>query len=1102
MDAAKQQAIRILRSWHRIEFFQPYNLPSQSLAGERLIKPTHDEINSYKNQILPWLDDNARHQLNIPSSSFGNAASKTASTKRIHFILYLGVFDKSELNTITERCFGAETDEQKALEFEQRSELEGDTCFAKLPLDQWGTPDFEKMSVSTLPWALGHLVNDDIDKLTMASFDQSAELLTQALARIALKLPPHPRNPEAKTLSAGALNALTEELHKWARFTPSSRFAFALDWYEVKPSKAEKALTDKSHELPNPNKDKTSTSDTDEEATADQRMADEKTRPILNSFYIEDIENVVNSIANDSCNQAMLDYLRIRQLKQPDLYTQAGLKLIVDKLAPELLPAGRWPAEPKHNMTLMQQFAINTVFDELKDGGLLSVNGPPGTGKTTLLRDVIAQNIVGRAKVLASLPHPSDGLTDMGFPIAALTGFEMVVASSNNLAVENISKELPLMASIAKEFANLDHYKPIANQLNAVKTKKGYQPLAKDEQCWGLISAVLGRQKNRANFVDSFFFDYPNKQGSKAEAQRPDELNFLNIYRWNSLHQAPNFKKAQLKFNSLNEQFEQQVDELKQLAELKAWLADNNRESPLAQQSTIISEAQANEAVLQQTIDEICQEIELLEETVEVETLKFADIESQRTLTDYEHQLSTARQRLIAVKQQLTAQKRLRIDTNKQIKACQQTISTAQLQFNQINQQYNAKAQTYRQLSQQHQDKAQPDLTLAITDEQLQRHAFWQDESFNRLRSHIFIAALELQQAWVCEAFRNKNFHNNVYEIKDVLKHTEVTHPQALWQTLFMLVPVVSTTFASLGRMFSNIKSAELGWLMIDEAGQAVPQAAVGGIWRAKRVLVVGDPQQIEPVFTTPPRLVELLSQSTLDNDSVDWDPQHWSVQQIADRANAYGCELNVMEKPQWLGIPLWVHRRCIEPMFSIANTIAYDGRMIHGLPAEQISAQPHQILGVNRWQTSQGQCTIRQYKNELGDDTLTLLLQLAQHNHPLSEIYIISPFKAVKQQLIRAIDQQKSQLCRALGLTLKQYKQWRNSHIGTVHTFQGKENVTVILVLGCDPQQSGGAAWAASKPNLLNVALTRAKQHIFVVGDPDVWQHRSYFSLLARALG
>lgn len=1095
MQASDEYAIKILRSWHLVEFFQPYDLPEKLLPEEEMVRITNNELHQSQDTVLPWINPQAKSQLGGDPS------------KKLNYVLYLGLFDKGLLERICHDVFAEEQDITKVVEFEQRYDNEGETCFAKVILDEYGTPSFDSLSVSTLPWALGHLLAGTAHTLTIEKFKTHCQLLKEQLNRITHMLPVHPNNNQRITLNASGLIALIESLYQWASFRPLaySHFAFKLDWFEVKDNKKEVLETNTLQEAV--------LLDVDDIETSDEESVDKRTLPILNSFYIEDIEKAIASIMQGQCGSGLLAYLSINKHKHADLYTQPGLHLIHKHFAPHWMPAGRWPAEPTHPMTLMQQFAINTAVYELAEEGLLSVNGPPGTGKTTLLRDIFAHNIVERSRVLSGFESVNASIDDKGFPDLSLSGFEMVVTSSNNAAVENISKELPLAKSLANEFQTIDYLKPVANQLSASSRKNILQPLAQDAQCWGTISVVMGRKKNRADFVNRLFFIEHHLKDTPQEINRSEEQNFLNLWRWKKLTNTLTFSQAKAAFIQKAVCFDELVAELGQFNEIIQFLADMSQEEYTAAAQTKLAKLSAENDSFQQQVEELNKQQELINDSLEVEELSLQQLQSQplawwtrwfkrKHYIDYCNQLHAINDKRITLKRSKLEVKQEIHRLNKLIETQKESIKQAEWKYKQACNAYQDKKEALIYYQQRFPQMVVPDNRQSINDPGVQRVAFWQNEAINRLRSELFISALDLHQAWLKEALAIKHFREKaVYNISDLLKDTPVDQPQGVWRTLFMIVPVISTTFASLGRMLSTLSASQIGWLMIDEAGQAIPQAAVGGIWRAKRTLVVGDPLQIEPVFTTPPKLVDELIKAVLNDDYEHWTPINWSVQQVADRANPYGCQLQVGEKTVWIGIPLWVHRRCIDPMFSLANQIAYNQRMIHGLNVEKIQPQPHVVLGNNRWFHSQGTCTTKQYKAELGRDTLAILFELLNAKHSLSDVYIISPFKAVKQHLANAIDEQKYTICQLANYSQREYFKWRRFHIGTVHTFQGKENNTVILVLGCDPQNAGGAVWAASKPNLLNVALTRAKQHFFVVGDLSVWQDKPYFQLLASAL-
>ena len=390
-----------------------------------------------------------------------------------------------------------------------------------------------------------------------------------------------------------------------------------------------------------------------------------------------------------------------------------------------------------------------------------------------------------------------------------------------------------------------------------------------------------------------------------------------------------------------------------------------------------------------------------------------------------------------------------------------------------------------------------------LQNDDFQIAGLWQDNELNDARSRLFGCALQLHEAWLAEvAITGGGFGSNLFLISEFLKGSAGLNKEqtlSVWQSLFMVIPVVSGTFASFARQFRDVGAGCLGYLFIDEAGQAVPQAAAGAIWRAKRVMAVGDPIQIEPVFTTPPPLVRTLERIAALPDCANVSPTEVSVQILADRCNAFGA--SVLRKGEsdatWIGSPLRVHRRCADPMFGIANQIAYDNKMVFGNtdPAKRLPPKQDFYLGSSSWVQIAGEAASRQFVQEQADLVIRMLAEIVRHSGGLPDLYIITPFKQIKTELCRQI------AGNAALKTIKGLQQWCRMRIGTVHTFQGKEEKMVWLVLGCDAKTDGAAQWAAGKPNLLNVALTRAKHYVFVIGDKDLWAGKKYFDVAAKNL-
>jgi hypothetical protein len=112
--------------------------------------------------------------------------------------------------------------------------------------------------------------------------------------------------------------------------------------------------------------------------------------------------------------------------------------------------------------------------------------------------------------------------------------------------------------------------------------------------------------------------------------------------------------------------------------------------------------------------------------------------------------------------------------------------------------------------------------------------------------------------------------------------------------------------------------------------------------------------------------------------------------------------------------------------------------------------------------------------------------------------VAVISPFKRVTRRLLAEIPPHVRSLLPDERRTEDDLDRAMSSvRVGTIQTCQGREHAVVILVLGGGTP--GARQWAASTPNLLNVAVTRARNQLYVIGDRAAWQTVGFARYLDR---
>jgi tRNA A37 threonylcarbamoyladenosine biosynthesis protein TsaE len=816
-----------------------------------------------------------------------------------------------------------------------------------------------------------------------------------------------------------------------------------------------------------------------------QKKTDKDNAANFNSFFLEDL----NKIIQTAPNQTLKQFIEGREFKEN---VNENRDVIEEILQPINLPLGRWPSRVDHRLTLMQQVAVNQSINSSEN--IISVNGPPGTGKTTLLQDIFANLVVERAKVMTSYDQPSDAFTKIGqFPIEGtvykynvyelekkLTQFSMVVASSNNGAVENISKDLPKRSQIIRNHSDDEKLKKIYRQYDEVyanlATELDYFPqlssqvIQSEEETWGLFSAALGKSKNIKDVSAAF-----NKTNMKME--QSNSISFSKILESEEKQLSEDaWKDAIQEFKELYNSVKQKIDRLQAFVELSKHYEQLLKEKEHSQQQL----ENAQQGILKIKNQSTSLEIQKGLINEQIANLPKPSLFS-KLLGKTNPEEEEMRYQLNDLYKELLNIEKDKVKLLGQIDSLSNTIK----RITQMEEEYKKEKVYY--------DKQ--NLVLS-TDEywdkqnydKRQQNVIWQTDELNFERGLLFLKAMYIHKLFIIKSHKENKFALAMLSNRHSLNLNESNHikyTRSMWNILHLITPVISTTFASFTSMYRGIDTDFIAYLFIDEAGQASPQQAAGALWRSQKAIVVGDPIQIEPVVTLERTILhEIRQRFHVDERYIGLSA---SAQSLADFANPIGMYKGDNEQKKRIGIPLWVHRRCKNPMFSISNAIAYENNMV-------LAESNKEKVGVGHWYHCTGKVKLGQYVEEQGKLIANNIKERYLEENDLPQVFVITPFTIVAEEL-------KKEIKKELGpyVQTKKLNDWAGKSVGTVHTFQGKEAKTVFFVTGTDEKTDEAANWSCTKPNLLNVAVTRAKEKFYIIGDFQRLSKKQYYSVVAQ---
>lgn len=320
---------------------------------------------------------------------------------------------------------------------------------------------------------------------------------------------------------------------------------------------------------------------------------------------------------------------------------------------------------------------------------------------------------------------------------------------------------------------------------------------------------------------------------------------------------------------------------------------------------------------------------------------------------------------------------------------------------------------------------------------------------------------------------------------------------EAKYRRFAKLSPCLVSNFHMAPSFFTAWQGEEIPFwntidlLIVDEAGQVSPDIGAAMFALAKRALVVGDIYQIEPVWNNGEatdranavkfNLISNPHDQRYDKLAEDgYTPASGNLMRIANRSCA------VQKYDDVRGLMLTEHRRCVPELISYCNKLIYSGR----LEPKRSSIEPgKRILPAFGYLSVASKDTKVGNSRRNDDEAKAIVRWLKSNRERIEEHYIddktgrptplwkvvgvVTPFKPQASAIERVLRKEMPDLIRKDSKLT----------VGTVHALQGAERAIVIFSPTYGESFTGGAFFD-QKPNMLNVAVSRAKDSFLVFGN------------------